>query len=213
MTELRKTGIKMKAETETAYEPDILVLMERMEDVMNKKKNIWRVGTVLKDRYRVIDGKSFKNPTYKDFEKMIEKALDGAYRKKLDENRDSFDDLKSTSNNWQKKRDVALEEIENIFPQLLLSTSKDDKAIKLELLKYSFDCTSWTKIKSLPVETLEGGLEQMKVFKALWIDYLKRCNEDGTQIDKQMAYEYMRQVYELDGLEDLLNDTKEETIA
>jgi len=65
--EIHKSGIKMKAETETAFEPDVLVLMEKHQDVLGDTKKITRVATVLKDRTTRTDGKTFVNPTYADF--------------------------------------------------------------------------------------------------------------------------------------------------
>jgi hypothetical protein len=63
--ELAKTGIKMKAEGETGFEPSLLVLMERHMDMESKKA--FRVATVLKDRSTVIDGAQITNPTFADF--------------------------------------------------------------------------------------------------------------------------------------------------
>ena len=40
--EIYKSGIKMKVEGETAYESDILVLMERFEEIIGKDKKIYR---------------------------------------------------------------------------------------------------------------------------------------------------------------------------
>jgi hypothetical protein len=40
--EIYKSGVKMKVEGETAYEPDMLVLMERFEEVIGKDKKVWR---------------------------------------------------------------------------------------------------------------------------------------------------------------------------
>lgn len=57
--ELHKSGIKMKVEGETAYEPDMLVLMERYEEVLRKEKRVWREATIVKDRSTVLDGKTF----------------------------------------------------------------------------------------------------------------------------------------------------------
>ena len=74
--ELHKSGIKMRAETETAYEPDILVLMERVENVLDRKKReIYREATVVKSRDPQLDGKVFRNPTFEDFQSAIDLIL------------------------------------------------------------------------------------------------------------------------------------------
>lgn len=40
--EIFKSGIKMKAETETAFEPDILVLMQKVQDLISEEKSVHR---------------------------------------------------------------------------------------------------------------------------------------------------------------------------
>src|SRR5690348_8667133 len=74
--EVYKSGIKMKVEGETAYEPDMLILMERFEEVLGDKKEVWREATVIKDRSTLLDGKTFKNPSFADFAPAIEALLD-----------------------------------------------------------------------------------------------------------------------------------------
>jgi len=74
--ELVKTGIKMKVEGETAYEPDMLILMERFEEVLGKEKKVWREATIIKDRSTVLDGKTFTNPTYENFAPSVEAMLE-----------------------------------------------------------------------------------------------------------------------------------------
>ena len=65
--EIYKSGVKMKVEGETAYEPDILVLMERFEEILGKDKKVYRQATVVKDRSTLIDGKTFINPKFENF--------------------------------------------------------------------------------------------------------------------------------------------------
>jgi hypothetical protein len=74
--QIYKAGIKMKVEGETAYEPDLLVLMSRFEELLEDDKRVWREATIIKDRSTIIDGKTFKNPTYKDFAPAIDRILE-----------------------------------------------------------------------------------------------------------------------------------------
>lgn len=194
MTELKKTGIKMKAESETAYEPDVLVLVERHEEVLGKEKNIWRTASILKDRYRIIDGKTFKNARYKDFAPMIEKALDGKYAAQSQETPDRFDELDSKNKEWIKRRDVAIEEIEATFPQLGLGTGAADKKIKIDIMEHIFSSKSWTKIKSYKVDDLEAGKKLLDQFKDEYLDYLERCSNTSEPVNKNMAYEILDRV-------------------
>lgn len=68
--QLAKTGIKMKAETETGYEPSILIQMEKQMNV--ETGQVWRTARILKDRSTRIDGQVFSNPTFKNFLPHIE---------------------------------------------------------------------------------------------------------------------------------------------
>ncbi len=74
--QIYKAGIKMKVEGETAYEPDLLVLMSRFEELLDDDKRVWREATIIKDRSTIIDGKTFKNPTFKDFAPAIDRILE-----------------------------------------------------------------------------------------------------------------------------------------
>ena len=38
--EIHKSGVKMKAENETVYEPVLLVMMERYDDILGEKKEV-----------------------------------------------------------------------------------------------------------------------------------------------------------------------------
>jgi hypothetical protein len=55
--ELEKTGVKVKTEGEFAFEPSLLVLMEREVGLDNR---VTRVANVIKDRWAVIDGMSIQ---------------------------------------------------------------------------------------------------------------------------------------------------------
>ncbi len=61
--EMKKVGVKMKAEGETAYEPHILLRMESVRD----RQGLQSVTVFAeKDRTGILAGKTFANPTYKD---------------------------------------------------------------------------------------------------------------------------------------------------
>jgi len=70
-----KSGIKMKMEGDTAYEPDLLVMMDRTENLLGEKKEIYREATIVKDRSTIIDGKTFRNPSFKDFLPALERMM------------------------------------------------------------------------------------------------------------------------------------------
>lgn len=177
-----KTGIKMKAGGEFAYEPDVLVLMTRHEDVIGQgDKSVWREATVLKDRSSTVDGQSFKNPTYENFAPIVEQLLAEHRPQTTTPAQDSTVLFTSEEDKraWLRRRDAALETIENELSMAWPGSTGGDKAMKLRALKDAFEETAWTKIQSMRPEILEAGLltihdfiEAQKVIEAIDADLL-----------------------------------------
>jgi len=162
--ELVKSGVKMKVEGETAYEPDILVLMERFEEILGENKKVFRQATVIKDRSRLIDGKTFINPTYKEFSVAIEDMLDNPTFNKQSEQTDSTGLFKTEEDKQQyfKAKDIALEEIEGELLKAWPSTGAQDKQEKLNALESSFGTRSWTAIQSKGLSEIQTGLTNIR---------------------------------------------------
>jgi hypothetical protein len=78
--ELVKTGIKMKTEGEFGFEPSLLVEMER-EQLPDGKGGfrLQRRGTVLGDRFGVIDGATTLDPTFDFFTPHLALLKPGAH--------------------------------------------------------------------------------------------------------------------------------------
>ena len=165
--QLVKSGVKMRVEGETAYEPDLLVLMDRVEQVLDSaEKTIYRVGTILKDRSDIIDGKSFKNPSYDDFSPVVERCLAGAVKRpalvegdtaalfKTEEDRQAF----------FRARDILTEEIEGALTKAWPGQTAEAKQKRAEAAEAAFGTTSWTKIKGLGLKPLEDGKKKLAAF-------------------------------------------------
>lgn len=163
--EIYKSGIKMKVEGETAYEPDVLVLMERFEEVLGKDKKIYRQATIIKDRSTLIDGKVFMNPTYKDFAPVIENMLDNPATNYQDEGSDSTGLFKNEEDKYQYINDkkICLEEIEGWLVKAWPSVGASDKQKKMDVLEEVFSTRSWLAVESKGLAELKGGLEKIKV--------------------------------------------------
>src|SRR5688572_2391631 len=73
--ELVKTGIKMKTEGEFGFEPSLLIEMIREWEQGEQV----RKALVLKDRFDIIDGKVFTNPTFDNFLPHIEQLTPGSH--------------------------------------------------------------------------------------------------------------------------------------
>lgn len=102
-----KAGIKMKMEGDTAYEPDMLVLMEREERLLGEKKEIWREATIVKDRSTMIDGKTFKNPTFKDFLPAIQRMMEKAVKREPAPERDAATLFNELAQDFVKRFETA----------------------------------------------------------------------------------------------------------
>jgi len=161
--EIFKSGVKMKVEGETAYEPDMLVLMERFEKVLGEDKQVWREATVLKDRSTILDGKTFKNPSYNDFAPAIEAMLADPFSLKEGEsivpegNTQLLFRTEEDKAEWRRSRDKALEEIEGLLVSVAPGQTSNEKKFKVDILHATFGTASWTAIGELSPDTLRGG--------------------------------------------------------
>lgn len=73
--ELKKVGVKMKAEGETPYEPHILIRMEAVKD--QKKREAVITAFAEKDRTGILAGKTIEWPTFDNLVKPILPLLGG----------------------------------------------------------------------------------------------------------------------------------------
>lgn len=164
--ELLKTGIKMKVEGETAYEPDMLVLMERYEEVMKKDKKVWREATIIKDRSNMLDGKTIVNPTFKDFEPSIKVMLANGEKPFTQSEGDSAALFRTEDEKreWVREKTKHLEEIEGYLVSIFPGQSAKDKKNKVEAIQYAFGTRSWTAVSELSPERLQAGYEKIVEF-------------------------------------------------
>lgn len=163
--ELEKTGVKMKAETETGYEPSILVLMERAMEFETKRQI--RKAYILKERFDVIDGAEITNPTFKDFLPHIELLNLGGAHVGIDMTRNSDGIIPEASSNkdWkyrEEQREIFLEKTQNLMTEHGISGRSDaGKQRVIELLKKHFQTTSWREVESYNIERLKAGFDTL----------------------------------------------------
>lgn len=160
-------GVKMRAETETAFEPDLTVFMERFEKIIDadeNEKRVWRVATVQKSRFPGIDGMVFRNPTYKDFSPAVEYLLSNPKASELQEGDTvSLFPEKDDTKEWVTDKTIILEEIKQFFMEQLPGTGEKIKAIRGKISQEIFGSSSWTFIeKKVSIENLKAGLVNMK---------------------------------------------------
>ena len=163
--EFVKSGVKMKVEGETAYESDMIVLMERFEEVLGEEKKAWREATIIKDRSTLIDGKTFKNPTYKDFSPVIEDMLLNPETFKQSEQTDTSELFPRNDDeraNYGRTKDITLEEIEGQLLRAWPSKSVADNQAKLDTIDKVFETRSWTFLTTKGVAELQAGLASIR---------------------------------------------------
>lgn len=192
--EIFKSGIKMKAETETAFEPDILVLMQKVQDLISEEKKIWREAMVMKDRTTQIDGKTFKNPTFEDFYPAIKVLLDGTLREvvKGEAIPDTFEEYENKFSEIAKDRDRMKAEIEGCFELMGLGTGAADKQVKAWTLSQVFGVNSLEMVERKNIAVIREGTKVITGFAAEYKKYMNECLDNETPIDKLKIQQLMK---------------------
>ena len=171
---LEKTGIKMKAETETGYEPSILVLMEKHQALLDdkKEKRVWRTATILKDRSDRIDGMQFVNPTFRDFMPHIEHLNLGGAHLSVDLTRDNAELFADDGMpRWQQEKrakEIALDEVSELLGKHHPGSTADAKKAKADWVEKAFGTRSWERVQTLDWATVKAA----RAF--LWMELEKK---------------------------------------
>lgn len=166
-----KAGVKMKSETDTGYEPHLLIVMDREQELDSSGKVIrtYRTAHVLKDRNPgpdCLDGKTFENPTYADFLPYFHSLnLGGAHKTVNLESKTASlfpSDKQQGGGKYDATRCTVLcEEITGLLKKHYPSRSSDDQAYRMDMWELGFGTRSWTAIESLPELDLKIGLNKI----------------------------------------------------
>ncbi len=125
--EMKKIGVKMKAEGETAYEPHILI---RMEGRKKQDGTADIVAFAEKDRTSVLTGREIFNPTYKTLIEPIVGLLGGEQAKVESVDEVAAKDAEALSADEAKREQVSADLLKRFKAQLDLATTADEvKAI------------------------------------------------------------------------------------
>lgn len=140
--ELIKTGVKMKAEGETAYEADVILRMERFEEILDRdNKKVWRECTIVKGRGdKLIDAKTFVNPTYADFAPFVEFVLTNPVKKTETLSHPNSDLIEHEEKIIDDRRETAIvaERNQALLNEVAAGSSGDAKATRLALTKLAY---------------------------------------------------------------------------
>lgn len=162
--QIYKSGVKMKVEGETAYEPDMLCYMERFEEILDKdKKKVWRECTVLKDRSTLLDGQTFRNPSYADFAPALDQLLDEPVdRTPAKEGENRFD----SEDKWgqeRRQREIACGEIQGELVARWPGQTAVEKKLKSDKLWELFGCRGWAAVENTDSSILRAGLVKLRL--------------------------------------------------
>lgn len=179
--EIFKSGIKMKVEGETAYEPDMLILMERFEEILDKDKSVWREATIIKDRSNLIDGQTFKNPVFENFEPAVDAMLSNpSASRDVSEEGDTKLLFKTEEDKrvFIRERDAAIENLEGLLTRIAPSSGAADKKLRLDLLDQVLGTNSWTEIKGMQPEQIKKAYKDIGD-RAVSMGLAEIVEEDG----------------------------------
>ena len=159
-----KSGVKMKLAGETPFEPDLNVWMEMRQVVTGKSTKVYREAQVMKDRSATIDGKIFKNPTFKEFKPFVDFILDtplGAVAGATD----TTNHAPSEDYEYQKRknaREIELEKIKAAFEKVGFGVTKEEKQLKVMIYEKIFGTSSMTEFEKFDAEKLHAQREMLE---------------------------------------------------
>lgn len=166
--QLERTGTKMQAEKNLGYEPSLGIEMERITVGEFKKgqRNFSNRAYILKDRFDVLDGQYFDNPTFKEFLPHIERLNLGGEHLGVKTDKESTEFFNASDKDFveeKKKRMILLEEVEGELVSAYPGTSAAEKKIKTDLVFETFGTRSWASLAEKDSKSLKQGLESIRI--------------------------------------------------
>ena len=149
--QIEKSGVKLKAEGELGFEPNLLVHMDREQDA--ETGLVTHMAHILKDRRsdaKSLDGKSFPNPTFQTFLPHIDYLDLGGALSGVDTTRSSVAmiPVDIRRENVETLKAIVLEEIGNFLAQQHPGrTDAAQQAKKDAIAKYF--APTWKEVESL----------------------------------------------------------------
>lgn len=159
-------GTRMATEKNLAYEPSLLVEMEKILD--KKTGFITPRSWILGDRFSQIDGKVFDKPTFETFMPHIGMLNIGGVHEGVDVSASSQNLFSVDNDNnryeYNKKKAIALEKIEAEMDLRYPSRTDAGKQKRLNVCKEIFGTFSKVEIEAMRLETL---LEKLTILSAM----------------------------------------------
>lgn len=164
--EMITVGTRMAAEKGMGYEPNILVEMtSRQAIARDKKKTIIRTATILKDRFDVLDGLQFEDPTFENFLPHINMLNIGGKHAGINATRTSkelFPTEGEGRDTNSVRRAIVIEDIKDLLIKHVPGMSNTDKTRKSELVRKHFG-GNWVEVENLmPLDQLKYGFISLR---------------------------------------------------
>ena len=160
--ELVKGDIKMKAEGEMGYEPSLLLEMERFFDESGLMQHRC---IVLKDRFDLLNGKEFINPTFKSFTPIWEALNIGGTHAGINTTRTSeglFDAPDVETDERRLQRRILNEEIQGMLVSALPGQTAKEKKWRADLLQVACGTRSESKMEMMKPDDLRQARETLQ---------------------------------------------------
>jgi len=159
---MEKTGVKMKTETETGYEPSLLVQM-----VLRDNKHIARIKKDRFDALRAGD-ESTTDPDIEFFRPHLAMLDIGGAGPDVSVVPTFGHEQGANFETIRREREALLEEIKDDLVLALPGQDKDSKQQKVLALREAFGTSSWTKLEKnhneFPAEVLRQGRSTLGVY-------------------------------------------------
>lgn len=157
-----KSGTKMKVETETGFEPDLLLEMyavPKAEIEKNKKaKGFINRCLVRKDRTDTLNGRLIDMPKFKDFAPIVKFLNLGGEHVGTDSARNSDEMFGRPDRSWEERQKLIAIELEDLQATLIKGgldgSSGETKKKRTEWLEKIFGTSSKTAIENMALADL-----------------------------------------------------------
>lgn len=136
--EMKKVGVKMKAEGETAYEPHILIRMEAVRDTKSSEAIITAFAE--KDRTGILSGRTIESPSFETIVKPLIGLLGGKQAQIATESETSVKDAEALEQKELEREANSKMTLEELSARITLAQSAEElkgigKAITPDLKK------------------------------------------------------------------------------
>lgn len=158
-SEMKKTGVKMKTESELGYEPSLLVNMQLLGDQ--------RLAYVAKDRFDMLTGQTSKDrPDIEFFKPHLDcLAIGGKPTVKAEDVKIFGKESGPNYETLKAQREALLENIKDDITLKFPGRTAEENKGKIEAIRAAFSGAAWPEIESdwkkWPIDKLQQGREKL----------------------------------------------------